>query len=78
MPKADYKASGDEGVLTSSPLPGSLRKPTSHGHVVSLETGAMWGAAAREVVVFLQWGCGRRGGVDHEGGGRLVVSVIGT
>ena len=26
------------------------------GHVVSLETGAMWGAAAREVVVFLWWG----------------------
>ena len=38
------------------------------GHVVSLETGAMWGAAAREVVVFLWWGI--RGGVNQEGRGK--------
>ena len=35
--------------------------------MVSLETGAMWGAAAREVVVFLWWG--ERRGVNYEGGG---------
>ena len=58
----------NEGVLTSSPHLGSLRKPTSHGHVVSLETGAMWGAAAREVVVSCGGGKGK-GSIMKEGGG---------